>query len=124
MKIIQVLHSAIVVTDLVRSQWFYETVLGLVPVERPLTFPGAWYQLGSFQVHLLQADQVIADGIDAERWGRNRHLAFSVENLDGAIAQLQAHQWPFQKSASGREAVFVRDPDGNILELQFTGFDD
>ncbi len=118
MQLRQVLHSALVVSDLGRSQAFYETVLGLVPVDRPLTFPGVWYQLGAFQIHLLQSDQMIADGIDPDRWGRNRHLAFAVEDLAGAIAHLQTQQWPYQPSASGRAAIFVRDPDSNVLELQ------
>ena len=118
MMLLHLLHSALVVSDLGRSRGFYETVLGLVPIERPLTFPGVWYQIGSFQIHLLQSDQIIADGVDPDRWGRNRHLAFAVEDLAATIAHLQSQQWPYQSSASGRAAIFVQDPDGNVLELQ------
>jgi catechol 2,3-dioxygenase-like lactoylglutathione lyase family enzyme len=47
MQIIQSLHTAILVTDLERSEYFYSQVLGLNKVERPLKYPGVWYQIGN-----------------------------------------------------------------------------
>lgn len=117
MKINQYLHAAILVSNLEQSEKFYSQVLRLQKVERPLNFPGIWYQIGTFQIHLIQAQTVINDQVDEQKWGRNRHLAFSVENLEDAKQQLIAHHCSFQMSASGRAALFTKDPDGNMIEL-------
>lgn len=120
MKINQYLHAAILVSNLEHSEQFYSQILGLEKVERPLNFPGIWYQIGAFQIHLIQAETLINDQVNSEKWGRNRHLAFSVENLETAKQQLIAHNCLIQMSASGRTALFTKDPDGNIIELNET----
>ncbi len=117
MQITQCLHSAILVSDLERAEQFYSNVLGLAKVDRALKFPGAWYQIGDFQIHLIVADSMPSDLVNPEKLGRNRHIAFSVDNLDAAKEQLLAHNYPIQMSASGRAALFTQDPDGNIIEL-------
>ncbi len=117
MKITQSLHAAILVSDLAKAEQFYGGVLGLPKAERPLGFPGIWYQVGTFQIHLIQSAEVISDQVNEEKWGRNRHLAFSVENLEATKQQLIANHYPVQMSASGRPALFTKDPDGNIIEL-------
>ncbi|MEG4803406.1 VOC family protein [Microcoleus sp. ARI1-B5] len=117
MQITHALHAAVVISNLEKSEHFYSGALGLQKVDRKLKFPGIWYQIGSFQVHLILADRIVPDTTDSEKWGRNRHLAFSVANLEAAKEQLIAHNCPVQMSASGRSALFTRDPDGNIIEL-------
>ncbi|MFZ4666377.1 MAG: VOC family protein, partial [Prochlorotrichaceae cyanobacterium] len=47
------LHAALLVSDLHRSSQFYGTILGLSVVDRPLDFPGIWYQIGTIQLHLM-----------------------------------------------------------------------
>lgn len=117
MPINKYLHAAILVSDLELSEQFYSQVLGLEKIERPLNFPGIWYQIGEFQIHLIQAQTIINDQVDKQKWGRNRHLAFCVEDLETAKQQLINHHCSFQMSASGRPALFTQDPDGNIIEL-------
>jgi glyoxylase I family protein len=117
MQITQPLHATILVSNLEKSEHFYSTVLGLSKIDRNLKFPGIWYQIGNFQIHLILAATIIPDAVDHDKWGRNRHLAFSVANLDVAKEQLIAHNCPIQMSASGRSALFTQDPDGNIIEL-------
>jgi catechol 2,3-dioxygenase-like lactoylglutathione lyase family enzyme len=111
------LHTAILVTNLQRAEQFYGSLLGLVRVDRDLKFPGIWYQVGEVEIHLIAAAQVHPDLADADKWGRNPHLAFAVENLADLKEQLLAQGYPIQMSASGRAALFTRDPDGNIIEL-------
>lgn len=111
------LHTAINVTDLDRAAAFYEGLLGLHRAERPLKFPGLWYQVGAVQIHLIQAPQVINRLQDSDRWGRNPHLALGVTNLEALAATLTKAGVPLQASASGRSAIFVQDPDGNLIEL-------
>lgn len=117
MQITQSLHAAILVANLEQSEQFYEKILGLSKVERSLKFPGAWYEIGNFQIHLIVTEKILPDLVNTEKWGRNRHLAFSVTDLDAAKQQLLSHNCPFQVSASGRPALFTQDPDGNIIEL-------
>lgn len=116
MQITQCLHTAITVTDLERSEHFYGTILALAKVDRSLKFPGAWYQVGEYQLHLIAAPNVTKEAHN-EKWGRNRHIAFSVTDLEAAREQLLYYNCPIQPSASGRPALFTQDPDGNIIEL-------
>ncbi|MBW4579668.1 MAG: VOC family protein [Tildeniella nuda ZEHNDER 1965/U140] len=117
MKITRCLHAALLVSDLERSQHFYESVLGLEKVDRVLRFPGAWYEVSGFQIHLMVANAKSGELGNPEKWGRNRHIAFSVVSLEAAKERLLAHNCPMQMSASGRPALFTQDPDGNVIEL-------
>ncbi|NEN98042.1 MAG: glyoxalase [Moorea sp. SIO3I7] len=117
MEINQCLHVAVLVSDLEKAEDFYGKILGLSKVERELRFPGAWYQVGQFQIHLMVNPNAKVDLKNPEKWGRNPHIAFSVVNLDEAKECLQAHGYPIQLSSSGRAALFTQDPDCNIIEL-------
>ncbi len=117
MKITQSIHAAILISNLEKSEHFYSNILGLSKIDRILKFPGIWYQVGNFQIHLILAAKIIPDAVDYDKLGRNRHLAFSVDNLEIAKQKLIAHNCQIQMSASGRSALFTQDPDGNIIEL-------
>ena len=116
MQIIQSLHTAILVTDLERAEYFYSQRLGLNKVERPLKYPGVWYQIGNYQLHLIVVPTVPTDK-QQEKWGQNPHIAFAVVDLQVVKDELIAKNYPFQTSASGRAAIFIKDPDRNIIEL-------
>ena len=116
MQIIQPLHTAILVTDLEKAEKFYGNVLGLSKIERSLKYPGVWYQVGNYQIHLIVANTVPTDNPN-EKWGRNPHIAFAVADLEVAKQELLNQSYPIQVSASGRAALFTQDPDGNIIEL-------
>jgi catechol 2,3-dioxygenase-like lactoylglutathione lyase family enzyme len=116
MQVTKFLHAALLVSDLGKAEYFYGTILGLSKVDRVLKFPGAWYQMGDFQIHLIVADAV-SSLQNSEKWGRNQHLAFSVADLMVTKEELLTHHYEFQMSASGRPALFVQDPDGNVIEL-------
>lgn len=117
----QPLHVAVLVSNLPQAEVFYGTVLGLAAVDRPLGFPGAWYQVGTFQIHLIVADSESMARRPAvsptAKWGRTAHMAFSVSDLEAAKTVLGAAGYPVQVSASGRAALFTQDPDGNVIEL-------
>lgn len=117
MKITHYLHTAILVSDLERAEHFYGRVLGLTKVDRTLKYAGAWYQLGAVQVHLIVDTDFASQLVNAEKWGRNPHLALGVENLEATKAHLAAQGYEMQLSASGRAALFTQDPDGNMIEL-------
>ncbi|MGG6294353.1 VOC family protein [Leptolyngbya sp. AN02str] len=117
MQLAQYLHTALLVSDLEKAAHFYGTVLGLPKVERSLKFPGIWYQVGAVQIHLIQDEGVEIALQNAAKWGRNAHLAIAVDSVAAARDHLQAHGYAVQVSASGRAALFVQDPDGNVIEL-------
>lgn len=117
MHLTQYRHVALLVTDLSRAEAFYSNVLGLAKVERPLNFPGCWYQLGDVQIHLITTEHPLPPLANSDKWGRNPHIAFAVADLEAAKAVLLQAGAPVQMSASGRPALFTQDPDGNILEL-------
>ncbi|MBT9315158.1 VOC family protein [Leptothoe spongobia] len=111
------LHVAINVSNLAAAEYFYGTLLRLPKVERTLKFPGAWYQLGAFQIHLIVADRDYVQPAPDEKWGRRPHLAFAIADLETAKQRLTHGHVPIQSSASGRAAIFIHDPDGNVIEL-------
>ena len=117
MKIESYLHTAILVSDLERSQHFYGTILGLEKIDRVLKYPGVWYQLGAVQIHLIVHPGLSQSLKNSEKWGRNPHLAVAVADLDIAKAHLTTQGCELQLSASGRSALFTQDPDGNIIEI-------
>lgn len=117
MQIVQCLHVAVLVSDLERAKHFYGTIMGLSEVERVLKFPGVWYQIGNFQIHLIVDTNIKPELQNSQKWGRNPHIAFSVTNLDAAKQQLLEYGCSVQMSASGRAALFTKDPDGNIIEM-------
>lgn len=121
MKITQYLHTALLVTHLDQSEHFYGTVLGLTKVDRILKYPGAWYQVGDTQVHLIVDLGFLSSLQNPEKMGRNPHLALGVDDLETAQKHLTAHGCAVEMSASGRVALFTQDPDGNVIELTQVG---
>ncbi|CAK0744487.1 glyoxylase I family protein [Gammaproteobacteria bacterium] len=112
-------HVSLIVMDTERSLAFYRDLLGLWQIAtRPnLGYPGAWLQIGSCQIHLLELpnpDPVIGR---PDHGGRDRHLAFRVACLEVLRQRLEQAGFAFTLSRSGRRALFCRDPDGNALEF-------
>jgi glyoxylase I family protein len=112
-------HVSILTSDLGRSIRFYSGILGLaVSDKRPdLGFDGAWFDLGGQQIHLIHPDPVGSPHKPEVRCGRDRHVAFQVEDIDQLIEKLDSAGIEFERSRSGRPALFCRDPDGNALEF-------
>ena len=119
MHITKCLHTSILVSDLKQAEIFYSDILGLPKSpNRPLKFPGIWYQLEDYQIHLIEDKEFTNKNfVNPEKWGRNPHLALVVKNLAMAAEKLQNNGYVTQKSFSGRAALFTKDPDGNIIEL-------
>lgn len=112
-------HTSFPVKDLARSRAFYEDILGLAPKPRPdLGFPGVWYQAGAGEVHLLQ----VMEGIDvgAPPPALNpmaQHVAFAIDDYAAALTLLRQHGLEVFETSAAQGQMWVRDPDGHIIEL-------
>ncbi|MFU8788793.1 MAG: VOC family protein [Methylobacter sp.] len=111
-------HASLIVTDTETSVAFYRDILGMEQTERPdLGFPGAWFQLGAQQIHLLELDNPDPTTGRPEHGGRDRHIALTVPELAPIREVLDEKGVMYSMSKSGRKALFCRDPDGNAVEI-------
>ncbi|MBL4851076.1 MAG: VOC family protein [Gammaproteobacteria bacterium] len=112
-------HGSVVVADIEASLAFYCNILGLMvdPARPDLGYPGAWLCVGQQQIHLLAVDNVDPVAGRPAHVGRDRHIAFQLENIDALAEQLEYADISYTRSRSGRNALFCRDPDGNGLEF-------
>jgi len=112
-------HVTLLVDDIACSLAFYCDLLGLdVDMARPdLGYPGAWLQVGSAQIHLMELPSPDPLSGRPEHGGRDRHVALGVTALQPVLDQLQRAGIAYNLSRSGRRALFCRDPDQNVLEL-------
>ena len=119
MNISSLLHSSLLVEDLLRARDFYEDVLGLAPnPDRPaMAFDGVWYDLGQQQIHLLCLPNPEKGLVRPAHGGRDRHVALGVDSVEELARRLAMAGIPFTRSQSGRAALFCRDPDQNALEF-------
>ena len=112
-------HVSMVVANTERALLFYRDVMGLeVAADRPeLAFKGAWLIVAEGQqIHLLEVPN--PDFFDRpEHGGRDRHVAFRVNELNAIRRRLEEVGITYTMSKSGRKALFCRDFDGNTLEL-------
>ena len=115
-------HSAVCVTDVERSKRFYGGVLGLKEIARPsFPFAGAWYELADGrQFHLIVHDHPLTLRGTTQIDLRDGHLAFGVEDFDGAVAHLRAAGVECvvrPDNITPWKQVYFTDPDGNVIEL-------
>lgn len=117
MKVQELNHVAVYVTDVRRSADFYQKVLKLETMARPaFDFPGAWFRLGSHQELHLIGDR----GEPYPEINRNNHFALRVDDIDAWQKHLGAAGVTFLKKKlrpDGAWQIFVNDPDGHTIEL-------
>lgn len=114
MLIADIHHVSLNVADTDRALAFYVGVLGMAGLPRPdFPFGGAWLDAGGGrQIHLIEAE--VPDDL-------GQHVAFRVDDVDAAAATLRAAGYevagPAPVGDTRIRQAFVRDPDGNRIEL-------
>ncbi len=116
LSVVELNHVTLYVRDLATSVHFYSEVLGLPSLPRPeFGFAGAWFALGSQQLHL---------NVDTQNQNKERHslhVAFLVQDAAAAAQALQQRGVALQRGPSvrpdGAVQTFFQDPDGYLLEL-------
>jgi glyoxylase I family protein len=108
-------HVNVTVGDLEESREFYVDVLGLtVRADRPdFPFAGWWLNVGSEQVHLVVADMT-------DRTAHGDHFAMQVPDIDAAVSELRDRGISVStpRGVGANRQCFLRDPWGNLIELQ------
>jgi catechol 2,3-dioxygenase-like lactoylglutathione lyase family enzyme len=129
-------HVSLPVTELERSKQFYQEVLGLTEINRPpFDFPGAWYQLGDRQLHLIVHNNSTfreKKTVDS----RDIHFAVRVNSYRETREFLRSKGFhseaddEFKKmkesphSTAGWPQLYIMDPDRNVIELNAEQLDE
>ena len=118
MKIDELNHVALHVSDVPLSSRFYGDALGLPPLPRPdFDFPGAWVRIGAVQELHLIGERLNGPVDDSSRGG---HFAMRVPDIQAAASHLKAKGLKFRGPGlrpDGAYQIFLEDPDGHVVEL-------
>ena len=118
-------HVAIIASNYKHSKWFYTEVLGFSVINETCRADRQSYKLDlrvgeQGQIELFSFPSPPTRPTHPEACGL-RHLAFSVDSLDTAIANLSHHGIETEPiridEITGQRFTFFRDPDDLPLEL-------
>ncbi len=110
-------HVALLVSDLHRSCEFYLRVLKLQPMPRPaFDFPGAWFRLGKQQeLHLIGGSTTAP--VSGSRSNHFALLTHDIDDWEKHLTSVAADYRPKKRRPDGAWQIFLRDPDGHVIEL-------
>jgi catechol 2,3-dioxygenase-like lactoylglutathione lyase family enzyme len=115
-------HFNIRTRDLDRLCEFYTKILGLEIGDRPpFDAPGVWLYAGGHPI--LHVGVAKDGGVDVDNTLPLDHIALDVEGLADAVATLDGagiEYRMFDVPGRAMKQIFVRDPDGVTIELNFT----
>jgi YD repeat-containing protein len=120
MRATRINHVSIVADDLDESARFYEELFGMTRLPTPkFTQPVQWLRLGEQQLHLFESDE------DAPT--PRQHVSFDVVDFDAVYAKAKemgildtrAFGSPLRTHPAGWVQLYLRDPAGNLLEVDW-----
>jgi catechol 2,3-dioxygenase-like lactoylglutathione lyase family enzyme len=134
MPVTELNHYLIRANDLERTKDFYCEVLGFQVMPRPdFPFPGYWLGInGKIQVHMAQAGVPNSQryylgspkNAAKDNSGVIDHVAFLATDPEAFVKHLQLRGVSFRPRnfpESQLYQLFVKDPDGLTVELNFFG---
>lgn len=116
-------HIAVYVSDLEKSDSFYQGLLNLKKIEEPFKDGRhVWYSLGAAgQMHLIKGAK------NKTVYDKNEHLCFSVPSITHFVTKLDQQKidyinWEGTAKApttrvDGVKQIYFQDPDGHWLEV-------
>lgn len=114
-------HVSLPVTNLEKAKYFYGSILEFPEISRPdFNFPGAWYQIGGHQLHLIvnTKSETLRSKYKLET--KDGHFAIRINNYKETVNFLNKKNVDFIEkpySRSGFAQIFCMDPDRNIIEF-------
>lgn len=117
MKVKQIQHVNLIVSDLEKCREFYTNVMGLEELPAlKFDYPVQFYKLNESQeLHLSEWEDTTSF---------RAHLCFEVEDFNAAffkfkeLGVIDIKPWgKARKLTNGKMQMFVRDPSGNLLEI-------
>ncbi|MBU7591708.1 VOC family protein [Metabacillus halosaccharovorans] len=120
-KVESIHHVSLSVTDLQKAKHFYGKLLGFKELKRPpFDFPGAWYQIGDQQLHLIVHNSSTTIRNSDEIDSRDGHFAIRVKDYKETLHYLKEAGIEIKEkpnSTSGFAQIFCMDPDHNLIEF-------
>lgn len=112
-------HYNIFCKDLDATVRFYERYVGLTNGDRPpFPFPGAWMYAGEKAILHIVSET----GREDQGSGAIDHIAINCSDIRGTLDQIKQDGLRFEVRkvpARPLQQVFVHDPDGVMIELNF-----
>jgi catechol 2,3-dioxygenase-like lactoylglutathione lyase family enzyme len=117
--ILEINHVNVIVPKTLEdaAKRFYGSVLGLKEIPKPIESQGrggAWYELGSVQLHLSVRAETGNGGV------AKGHVCFTVADAVLAEERLRAagvEIIPDDQPIAGKPRFYIRDPGGNLIEI-------
>ena len=120
MRATRINHVSIVAESLDESAHFYEELFGMtrLPTAK-FPEPVLWLRLGDVQIHLFESDS------DAPT--PRHHVSFDVDDFEAVYARAkqmgildsQVFGSPLRIHPAGWVQLYLRDPAGNLLEVDW-----
>jgi catechol 2,3-dioxygenase-like lactoylglutathione lyase family enzyme len=115
-------HINIRTADLMATKRLFVGVLGLTEGWRPpFPFPGSWLYAGEKDVvHLVEVARPAADSQGSSL----DHFAFDISDYEAALEKIAATGLSYRESetpGTSVKQIFVRDPNGVTIELNWKG---
>ena len=126
MRLQDIHHVAIRTLDLEKTNKFYVDVLGMSFAKRPaMDFPGSWFQIGEHtMIHVLAGSGAYdTDGKFRTVGGCVDHISIGAEGYDGFTRRFAENGLDWREFAIpevGIMQLFLRDPNGILIELNFS----
>ena len=124
MKALSFNHVSISSIDVEESVRFYTTLFGMERTDTyTFAFPAQYLRLGDLQLHIFQREQTGAPPF--------HHIALNVDDLEAAwirarelgLLDTSAFFSPIYELPDGTVQVYLRDPGGNLVELDWPDVD-
>lgn len=129
-------HFLVVTDDIDKTRDFYRDVLGMTVGFRPdFDFPGYWLYLGDvgclhiaeWETYAVFTKRVgIPISTKADGTGSLDHIAFNATGYDEMVERIEARGIQYSHTRIddiGLRQIFIEDPNGVTLELNFRDHD-
>jgi lactoylglutathione lyase len=114
-------HTMVRVRDLQTSVEFYSGFLGLREVRRSEINDATLVFLADAEKGYYIELTYNHDGRDYDAGNQFGHLAFTADDLEAVVSDVEARGWWFRCSTPPGRYIFVKDPDGYDIEILQAG---